>query len=128
MLFRSIGIGNFQALVRHPEYLWRTSAATAFAYVSHKVLRWIAPHMLLVALAASFALSVESRAWLVFALLQLTGISATALMYVMSKRGGSLPSLLRIPAFLFALNWAFLVASKRFLTGQYSGSWRRTSR
>lgn len=123
-----IGIGNFQALVRHPEYLWRTSAATAFAYVSHKVLRWIAPHLLLVALAASFALALESPAWFVFALLQLAGIVAAAVMYAMSKRGLSLPSLLRIPAFLFALNWAFLVASKRFLTGQYSGSWRRTSR
>ena len=32
------------------------------------------------------------------------------------------------PAFLFALNWAFLVASKRYLGGQYSGTWRRTSR
>src|SRR5690606_32634509 len=37
-----IGIGNFQALFRHPEYLLRTSMGTRFAYFSHKVLRWIA--------------------------------------------------------------------------------------
>jgi cellulose synthase/poly-beta-1,6-N-acetylglucosamine synthase-like glycosyltransferase len=123
-----IGIGNFQALARHPEYLWRSSPGTAFAYLSHKVLRWVAPHLLIVGLLASALLAVESRAWLAFALLQIGGYVAAALLYRISKGGQSLPSLLRIPAFLFALNWAFMVASKRFLTGQYSGSWRRTSR
>jgi len=123
-----IGIGNLQALVRHPEYLWRTSAGTAFAYVSHKVLRWIAPHLLILGLAASFVLGLNSQAWLVFGLLQLLGYLAAAGLYLLSKGGRSLPSKLRIPAFLFALNWAFLVASKRYMSGQYSGSWRRTSR
>jgi cellulose synthase/poly-beta-1,6-N-acetylglucosamine synthase-like glycosyltransferase len=123
-----IGIGNFQALVRHPEYLWRSSWGTAFAYVSHKVLRWTAPHLLIVALLASFVLGAQSTGWLVFAVLQLAAYLGAALLYRWSKSGKSLPSSLRIPAFLFALNWAFLVASKRFLGGQYSGSWRRTSR
>jgi cellulose synthase/poly-beta-1,6-N-acetylglucosamine synthase-like glycosyltransferase len=123
-----IGIGNFQALVRHPEYLWRTSAGTAFAYVSHKVLRWIAPHLLIVGLLASLALGVQSPAWLAFGVLQLLAYLAAAGLYRWSKLGHSMPSILRIPAFLFALNWAFLVASKRYLGRQYSGSWRRTSR
>jgi len=123
-----IGIGNFQALARHPEYLWRSSAGTAFAYVSHKVLRWVAPHLLIVALMASVALAVQSTAWLAFAVLQFAGYVAAAFLYRLSRQGRSLPSPLRIPAFLFALNWAFLVASKRYLGGQYSGSWRRTSR
>lgn len=123
-----IGIGNFQALFRHPEYLWRTSVGTAFAYVSHKVLRWIAPHLLVLGLAASLALALDSRAWLAFALLQVAGYLAAAVLYGLSGRGHALPGLLRIPAFLFALNWAFLVASYRYATGRYSGSWRRTSR
>lgn len=123
-----IGIGNFQALVRHPEYLWRTSLGTCFAYVSHKVLRWIAPHLLLVGLTASFALGVDSPGWLVFALLQAAAYAVAALLYLRSRSGQALRPVLRIPAFLFALNWAFLIASVRYATGQYSGSWRRTSR
>ncbi len=123
-----IGIGNFQALVRHPEYLWRSSAGTVFAYVSHKILRWTAPHLLIVGLGASLLLGLESPAWLVFSLLQLAAYACAALWYRISRSGRALPSVLRIPAFLFALNWAFLVASKRYMTGQYSGSWRRTSR
>jgi hypothetical protein len=96
--------------------------------VSHKVLRWVAPHLLIVGLAASLALAIDSPAWLLFALLQVLAYGCAALWYSLSRAGRALPSALRIPAFLFALNWAFLVASKRYLVGQYSGSWRRSSR
>ena len=123
-----IGIGNFQALMRHPEYLWRTSLGTSFAYVSHKVLRWIAPHLLIVGLGVSLWLGRESPGWLAFGVLQALAYAAAALLYRLSRRGHSLQPFLRIPAFLFALNWAFLVASVRYASGQYSGSWRRTSR
>jgi hypothetical protein len=39
-----------------------------------------------------------------------------------------LPGLLRILAFLYALNWAFLVASWRYVRGDYRGSWHRSAR
>lgn len=125
-----IGIGNFQALVRHPQYLTRTSAATAFAYVSHKVLRWTAPHLLLLALAASVALAVQtgSSGWALYALGQALAYLAAWAGWQMSSRGVKLPTLVKLAAFLFALNWAFLVASWRYATGRYAGTWGRTSR
>ncbi len=125
-----IGIGNFQALVRHPQYLTRTSAATAFAYVSHKVLRWTAPHLLLLALAASVALAAQtgSSGWALYALGQALAYLAAWAGWQMSSRGVKLPTLVKLAAFLFALNWAFLIASWRYATGRYAGSWGRTSR
>lgn len=123
-----IGIGNFQALRRHPEYFLRTSMATRFAYVSHKVLRWLAPHLLLIALMASLLLGLRSQVWLVFAILQIGAYAFAAALYMRAGNGATLAPLLRIPAFLFALNLAFLVASWRFVTGCYSGSWRRSER
>ncbi len=123
-----IGIGNFQALWRHPEYLLRTSVGTVWAYLSHKVLRWLAPHLLLVALAAALVLAWSSPTWAVLAAALAGSIAAAAALYAASRAGWRLPSLLRIVAFLFALNWAFLVASTKFATGRYSGSWRRTAR
>ncbi len=123
-----IGIGNFQALFRHPEYLLCTSLATRFAYVSHKVLRWIAPHLLIAGLLASLVLASQSRLWLCLASLQLAGYAVAGLLYAASLRGARLPSLLRIPAFLFALNLAFLLGSLRYASGNYRGSWKRTRR
>jgi cellulose synthase/poly-beta-1,6-N-acetylglucosamine synthase-like glycosyltransferase len=125
-----IGIGNFQALARHPQYLTRTSLATAFAYVSHKVLRWTAPHLLLLALAASIALAVteSSSSWAMYALAQAGSYALAWAGWRLTTRGVKLPTLVKLAAFLFALNWAFLVASWRFSTGRASGSWGRTSR
>ncbi|GAB1433947.1 glycosyltransferase family 2 protein [Sphaerotilus sulfidivorans] len=125
-----IGIGNFQALVRHPQYLTRTSAATAFAYVSHKVLRWTAPHLLLLALGASVALALRpgSTGWALYAAGQALAYAAAWAGWQLSSRGAKLPTLVKLAAFLFALNWAFLVASWRYATGRYAGSWGRTSR
>lgn len=123
-----IGIGNFQALLRHPEYLFRTSAGTAFAYLSHKVIRWLAPHLLAIGLLASCVVATASTAWAAFAAAQAGLYAIAAWTYRRSVGGSALPAALRIPAFLFAINWAFLVASYKFATGQYGGSWTRTRR
>lgn len=124
-----IGIGNFQALVRHPEYLLKTSWGTKLSYVSHKVLRWVSPHLLLISLAASIVVTSIDHLWLGWAVLQAFGLScACAAYWMLGRDAQSLPSPVKLLAFLFALNWAFMVASWRFVTGRYSGSWRRTSR
>jgi cellulose synthase/poly-beta-1,6-N-acetylglucosamine synthase-like glycosyltransferase len=123
-----IGIGNFQALVRHPEFLTRTTWATRIAYVSHKVLRWVAPHLALLAVVCSFILGVHSREWLIFAVLLCGALVAGKALYARSVAGGAMPKLLRLWAFFYALNEAFLVASWKFMRGDFRGSWRRTSR
>jgi cellulose synthase/poly-beta-1,6-N-acetylglucosamine synthase-like glycosyltransferase len=123
-----IGIGNFQALVRHPEYLLRTSWATRFAYLSHKVLRWIAPHLLIIAMAASAVLAIESTGWRWGLLAQALSYLGAAAALGLTQRGVKLPKVITLAAFLYALNWAFLVASWRYATGRYAGSWARSSR
>ena len=123
-----IGIGNFQALLRHPEYLWRTSWATKFTYFSHKVLRWIAPHLMVLVLLCTALLARDYMAWRAFLLLQLAGYVLGTWFHQAIRRGRSIPKITRIPVFLFTLNWALFVASYRYLTGRYSGSWKRTNR
>ncbi|WP_081961002.1 glycosyltransferase family 2 protein [Aquabacterium sp. NJ1] len=123
-----IGIGNFQALFRSPRYFLSTSWGTRWAYVSHKVLRWLAPHLLLLSMAASFWLACLSSVWWWWVLLQTLGLAVAVVAYVMQGKGLGLPSVLNLLAFLFALNFAFIIASWRYVSGSYSGSWRRTSR
>lgn len=123
-----IGIGNFQAMVRHPEYIFGTSRIVAFTYLSHKVLRWTAPHLLLLSASTSAVLAVNSSAWLAFTILQLGCYSLAGAAFMIGERAGRLPALLRVPAFLFALNWAFLVASAKFAAGRYRAGWERSER
>lgn len=128
-----IGVGNFQALFGHPEFLTHTNLATRFAYVSHKILRWITPHLLLTSLLASLALAClaqeqDAFMWKAWVGLQFCGYAATAWWYRRSMAGHHLPSPVRLPTFFFALNWAFLLASIRYARGGQQGTWRRTSR
>lgn len=123
-----IGVGNFQALFDHPEFLLRTNMATRLTYVSHKVLRWVTPHLLLLALMLSFVQSLQSPAWQAIAGLQVVGYGVAGLLYRRSARGEPVPGPAKLPTFFFALNWAFLVASLRYMRGTQRGAWRRTAR
>lgn len=123
-----IGVGNFLALFGHPEFFSRTSNATRFAYFSHKVLRWVTPHLLLLALLLSLWLATRSEGWSTWSGLQLLGYAVVAACHRRSASGRPVPGPLRLPAFFFSLNWAFLIASWRYLRGSQQGTWRRTAR
>ena len=121
-----IGIGNYQAFFRHPEYWLRASWTRRFTYFSHKVLRWFTPHLLIVALVASFMLAPQVP-YMFLLSAQLVGYGILSLAMVV-RRFVLLPTVVSIPLFVFALNVAFLVAFWRYVTGDYSGAWRRTQR
>lgn len=122
-----IGVGNYQALFRHPEYMLRTNWATRFSYASHKVLRWLTPHLMVAALISSAVLALSSTLYLALFCLQLLGYGFGAHL-LLRRRVKPMPGLAAAFAFFLALNWAFLVAFVRFLTGRYGGSWRSTAR
>jgi cellulose synthase/poly-beta-1,6-N-acetylglucosamine synthase-like glycosyltransferase len=121
-----IGIGNYQALFQHPDFLLKSRWALRFTYVSHKVLRWLSPHLLLLVLACSLLLAAEPF-YLAFAALQLAGY-AVALFAFLSRDRIRWPGIVHAGVFFAVLNVAFLVAFRRFVTADYRGSWRRTER
>jgi cellulose synthase/poly-beta-1,6-N-acetylglucosamine synthase-like glycosyltransferase len=121
-----IGIGNYQAFFRHPEYLFGISLMTGFAYLSHKVLRWFTPHLLSLALILN-ALLLDRGEYLVLWVAQLCGYGLSLLLLSASGRL-RIPKILRLPVFLVSLNLAFGIGFYRYLTGRYSGSWKRTAR
>jgi cellulose synthase/poly-beta-1,6-N-acetylglucosamine synthase-like glycosyltransferase len=122
-----IGIGNYQALFRHPQYLFDGPPALRFTYFSHKVLRWLTPHLLLVALICSLVLAFRSSFYGVIALLQIAGY-VNALVVFTTRNRIPWPRLFISAMFFAVLNWAFLVGFKRYLSADYRGSWRRTER
>lgn len=121
-----IGIGNYQAFFRHPEYLFDASPVRVFTYVSHKVLRWFTPHLLLVALVASAMLADDPLFGAIFAL-QCMGYLILSIGYA-SRGRIELPRLLSGIVFVGALNAAFFVGFVRYVSGNYRGSWRRSER
>jgi cellulose synthase/poly-beta-1,6-N-acetylglucosamine synthase-like glycosyltransferase len=121
-----IGIGNYQAFFRHPEYWLRASWTRRFTYFSHKVLRWFTPHLLIAALLASLVLAAEPP-YTQLLILQLAGYAALGIAMAL-RRFVLLPRVVTIPLFVFALNVAFVIAFCRYVTGDFSGTWGRTQR
>lgn len=121
-----IGIGNYQALFRRPEYLLRAPWALRFTYFSHKVLRWLTPLWLLLALVGAALLRDEPFVGVLF-WLQVAGYALAAIVFA-TRTLLPWPAALRGGMLFVLLNAAFMVAFVRYVRGDYRGSWRRTVR
>jgi cellulose synthase/poly-beta-1,6-N-acetylglucosamine synthase-like glycosyltransferase len=119
-----IGAGNWQALARLPDLLDPRSGFVAFAFVSHKLLRWAAPFLLALALLASFAGATTPGAWACRALL-----AAQVAFYTLAaagERGAGAPG--RTARYFVTMNAALAVGWWRFARGTQRAAWRRTAR
>ena len=110
-----------------PRLLLPTAGFRAFAFWSHKVLRWCAPALMAVALAANFALVNQSMMY------RLT-LFAQCLFYALAYLGkhGVLRGVARRVAslayYFVTMNWAIVVGFWRFLRNAQRPDWDRTAR
>ncbi|MFP4131472.1 MAG: glycosyltransferase family 2 protein [Thiohalospira sp.] len=124
-----IGVGNWQSFARfigmlHPRY-----GARAFTFLSHKALRWLVPHLALVALATSIALAASGDGlYIGLLVLQLLGYGWAAGGWLWLAAGRRLPGMARAPISLAAMNVALFLGFLRWLVGGSGGAWNRTRR
>ncbi len=119
-----IGAGNYQSLVWLAWLLNPLHARVWFCYVSHKVLRWLAPLLMLFALASLVVLAVLTAhpVW------QLSlGIVIAATVAAVASPIAPLP-LSRTLFYFLAMNTALLAGLGKFLTGIRTAAWERTAR
>lgn len=121
-----IGMGNYQAFFRYGEYWTRSDSRRRFTYLSHKVLRWFTPHLLLLALLANLTLA-QTPLYRALLFAALAGL-ALALFGLAMRGRASLPAPVRMLSLFVALNAAFLLGFWRYLAGSSNGQWQRTRR
>jgi len=121
-----IAAGNFQSLGLVPGLLSPLRGFPAFAFWSHKVLRWCAPALMLVALLANLALL--DAPFYRFTMAVQVGFYGLAFL-------GSLavgPALVRraagIAYYFVTMNLAIAVGFWRFLRNSQTAAWERTAR
>lgn len=121
-----IGAGGFQSLFRLWQLLLPTYGWTAFAFWSHKLVRWCCPAFLLLALVANLLLAGQPFYQVVLAM----QIAFYALAYIGSLIPGNATPvrLLRLATMFTSMNLALAVGFWRWASGLQKGTWQRTSR
>ena len=114
-----IGTGDYRALIECRQLLLPWKGWIAFAFWSHKVLRWFAP-FLLITLFVTNACLPEYR-WLFFA--QCAGYLAAGLGVFFSRQSHLLAKVLRVPYYFAGSNIALLIGCYKCVTGRHKATW-----
>jgi len=122
-----ISIGNFQNFGRYIKLLWPPLSGRAFAFFSHKVLRWIGPFLLILLLISSAVLGIQTFFFgLLFAgqvLLMLAPIADAIL-----KKVNIHVFLLRFVSHFYLMNLALMIGFFKYIKGVQSNVWKPTQR
>jgi cellulose synthase/poly-beta-1,6-N-acetylglucosamine synthase-like glycosyltransferase len=121
-----IGAGNWQSVALVPEVLDPRTGFLHFAFVSHKLLRWLAPFFLVGAFALSVPLALRGVGWAALLLGQ-AGFYALALSRRLRTRG-PLRRAASAAHYFLSMNAALAVGLWRFLRGTQRAAWQRTDR
>lgn len=122
-----IGIGNYKAFMVN---LWALSPFQGWfslCYWSHKVLRWFAPHLMLVVFVSNILLIATP----IYLLLFIGQVIFYAIGYYGQRKidnGKKVHGLVAIVTFFLSMNVALAQGFFKFLKGHKSGGWQRTAR
>lgn len=118
--------GGFQTVARHWTFLLLPRSWFAFSFISHKLLRWLAPEFMI--LIAASSLWLISRPFF-FGMVILQGIFySLALVGWLGRHGVGRNTVFYVPFYLCAMNLAALLGLWRFLTGTQTTQWRKAER
>ena len=121
-----IGAGGFQALSRLWPLLSPARGWIAFSFLSHKVLRWLCPFFLILALAANLV-CFDAGAYAALLAAQIAFYALSALGAVLPARG-LIGNFVRLPTMFTSMNLALLVGFWNWISGRHRGVWQRTAR
>ena len=119
--------GGFQTVRMNWRVLFPPRSWFACMFLSHKLLRWLMPEILIVTFVLSVLLSADPRV-LAFAALQAAFYGTALCGYALMRRNGSLPAILYVPFYFCAMNLAALRGLQRYVSGWQMQHWRKAQR
>jgi len=127
-----IGAGDYQALALTKQMLHPRYGMRAFAFLSHKVLRWFVPFFLICALISNAGIvagqglsAVQPFTW--FLAMQVAGILLSGLVYSLPDGVGA-PAWLRPISFFYVMNYGLLCGFIRWARGRQPVTWKQAAR
>lgn len=117
-----IGVANFNGLgeilpLLHPKF-----GFVSFGLISHKLIRWIAPFLLMIIFVTSVYLFLRGNFYLLFFVMQLIFFFLAGIGYVLDRRSKPM-MLFTMPYYFFVANAGLLYGFFRFLKGTQKTTW-----
>lgn len=124
---KRISAGNFQNLSLFWPMIFTGRRGIGFCFLSHKVIRWFVPFLLLITFASSLFLGIENEYYLGLAMVHL-GVFLTPVIdqFLRKIKIQSIP--LRFVSHFVLMNLALLAGFFRYLGGIKDNVWQPTSR
>jgi len=122
-----IATGNFQNLKRFRKLLSPKRPALAFCFLSHKVIRWMGPIFLLLALLALGFLALNSLVYLILLIGYIGVLLLPAVDYLLKKLNLHF-AILRFITHFLVMNLALSIGMLRYLKGVKTNVWQPTKR
>lgn len=122
-----IGTGVYQTLASSPKFLNPLKGLPAFAYLSHKVLRWLAPLLLVALLASNVILAPAAPLYLVLLATQ-TAFYLFAGFGWLRVRNGRSAGIAGVAFYFTSMNLALLLGLFRLFGGRQQAVWASTPR
>jgi cellulose synthase/poly-beta-1,6-N-acetylglucosamine synthase-like glycosyltransferase len=118
-----ISIGNYQNLSVYNHLLWPFWKPLGYAFLSHKVLRWLTPFLLMSMYGSSLILALHSKLFLLLTLVQFVFFALPMFIPFLNN----IKPLLFIAHF-YNMNYALLKGFMIYLKGVKSSVWEPTKR
>ena len=122
-----ISAGNFQNLKHFASILWPPYRGLSFAFLSHKVLRWIGPFLIILAISANIPLAILNTFYLILLSMQGFLLFSLIIDFLLKKINIHIV-ILRFISHFFTMNLALLEGFFKFLKGENTNVWQPTKR
>ncbi len=122
-----ISAGNFQNLKYFFSLLWPPYRGVSFAFMSHKVIRWFGPFLIIFALICNIALASTNTFYLILLISQGLLYAIFFIDFLLKKLNIHIV-LLRFVSHFFTMNLALLEGFFKFLKGENTNVWQPTKR
>jgi cellulose synthase/poly-beta-1,6-N-acetylglucosamine synthase-like glycosyltransferase len=121
-----LGAGNYQTMFENFGYINPLKGAPAFAYISHRLLRWLGPFLLITAFVAN-CLLVGGRVYSALLACQVGCYAMAGIGFWLRRRGKSRRALV-LPMQFCLMNASYVVGFIRYLRGRQEAAWQVTPR
>ena len=122
-----ISAGNFQNLIAFRRMLWPPWKGLSFSFLSHKVIRWIGPLLLIVAFISNGVLFSKNIIYKYLFICQIALLLVPFLDYILRKIQVHVV-LLRFITHFYGMNAALLTGLFKYLKGVKTNVWEPTAR